>query len=394
MGRCWGFRRRALERGQGSIEYIGLAAIVAVCLAVGLHLNGALSWVIYDSTDDAMSKGLCLLFADADCEQTTQSPTDGQTSADEEPEEDYEGPPWLDPSLTPLEAATWGDYVALGDSYSSGEGGSDYEDDSDTVHLSVGCGASIAGENCEEPEWNTCHRSEAAYGQQLAEGIDFEGDFTFAACSGAVTDDFTEANEDQAGEDAQLDHVDEDTSLITLSVGGNDAHFSSVVKDCVLAGVDPDKSCGDSADETREDIDEIKDDLVDLLEEAREKAPNARIIVVGYPRFFPDPPSGGDGSPGIDTADQQYLNEMARYANDVIADAVEEAGGTKGGFEFVDTYDAFEGCEIGTDDGCMNSLEVGSFNGVPPASEASFHPNDKGHEKLAELIEQQIREGQ
>src|SRR5690606_3830882 len=112
----------------------------------------------------------------------------------------------------------------------------------------------------------------------------------FAACSGAVIDHFTEPRGDQKGEKAQLDHVDETTRLVTLQVGGNDAGFADVVTDCVIAGVNPASHCSEDRDETHAKVEAIGDDLTDLLEATRKKAPNARIILVGYPRLFPDPP--------------------------------------------------------------------------------------------------------
>lgn len=384
MRRYMRFRRRCSESGQGSVEYIAMGLVVAVAMSFGLHLTGALTPLLQHGTASGLEKAICILFGDDGCERAgTEDPGN---------DDDFAGPPWQDPSLPPGDQATWGDYVALGDSYSSGEGGSEFEDGTDDLDL--GCDIDWTSIDCGTgPEKNTCHRSTNAYGQLVSRGTDFEGDTRFAACSGAVIDDFTEPREDQYGEDPQLDNVDEDTSLITLSVGGNDAHFADVIEDCVKAGIDPTSHCSEDKEETKEGVDAVEDDLTALLKETRKKAPNARIVLVGYPRLFPDPPSDGDGNLDIDSVDQEYLNEMARRLGDVMAQAVENAGGSANGIEFVDAYDAFEGCEIGTDDSCMNGLKFGTIDGKPPVSAGSFHPNDRGHERLAELVERQIKEG-
>src|SRR3954468_17602736 len=62
-------------------------------------------------------------------------------------------------------------YVALGDSYSSGEGNRGYVPPTDTPA-------------------NKCHRSPHAYGVRLQHDVPTLGRLVFHACSGAVTDDF------------------------------------------------------------------------------------------------------------------------------------------------------------------------------------------------------------
>ena len=322
-------------------------------------------------------------------------------------------PTWQDPERTPEEAATSGDYVALGDSFSSGEGGSDYEDGTDEdreAEEELFYQQQEQGPTypyppiTEDPYSNMCHRSTGAYGQQVADEFDFGGEFTFRACSGAVINDFYETRSDRfpdepwKGNDdeaAQQDYVDEDTTLITFSIGGNDAHFAEILKGCIGAGLNPFDTCSD--DDEREEVHEAIGDvgprLVELLRRMREQAPNARIIVVGYPRFFPTENLGewSDGTQ-IDDEDKQFINEETRYMNEVMQAAIDEVGGPGAGFEFVNVYDAFEGCEIGTDDPCMNNLQNG-FGDGKPVDNGSYHPNDLGHDRLADLVNAQIREG-
>lgn len=151
-------------------------------------------------------------------------------------------PTYRDPSLTPVQKATKGNYVALGDSYSSGEGGLEYEADTDIDKESLEQ-RYFEGTSDSDPYSNMCHRSTKAYGQRVATKYDFTGvRFTFRACSGALLDDFStkksEADTNKPwrgndGEDAQEDYVDEDTTLITFSIGGNDADFVGTLQACI-----------------------------------------------------------------------------------------------------------------------------------------------------------------
>ena len=112
-----------------------------------------------------------------------------------------------------------GAYVALGDSYSSGEGAGNYY--ADTL----------------APKGDGCDRSMNAYPQLLANelGYPLDGfvskDAPFAACSGAKIAAITRPS--QKDPVPQIEHVHKDDSLITISIGGNDVDFAPVLKDCL-----------------------------------------------------------------------------------------------------------------------------------------------------------------
>jgi hypothetical protein len=113
--------------------------------------------------------------------------------------------------LTPAPAT----YVALGDSYSSGEGLPSYYSDSNST-----------------PTFDTCHRSPHAYGP-LIDAQKKLGPMIFKACSGAVTDDFFVANPANPSELAQLSDIPSSARTITLTIGGNDAGFTNVLAHCI-----------------------------------------------------------------------------------------------------------------------------------------------------------------
>lgn len=327
-------------------------------------------------------------------------------------------PTYADTSLVPLDRALSGRYDALGDSFSSGEGGSKYLKGTDTnreseeeyywaTHDTNGKRTEpyqpfqpVVDEN---PYSNTCHRSTNAYPQRVNASFAFQGGYTFAACSGAVTADFTRPNgydpdNPAAGNDGevpQLDNLDTNTSLVTFSIGGNDAQFSNTLSGCILAGINPFDSCTDR-DEKRAVDDNINtaiSRLDKLLPLVRERAPNARILVVGYPRFFPEKRRGAwDDGTQIDPDDITFINAKIKQMDARIADLVSQRGGTANGFEYVDAYDAFKGCEIGTGNPCMNNIKV-RFSGGNFDKNGSYHPNDRGQERLAAAVEKQVTNG-
>src|SRR2546430_567935 len=89
-------------------------------------------------------------------------------------------------------------YTALGDSYSSGVGSRTYYADS-----------------------GSCYRSPLAYPVLTAGRVG--ANLTFAACSGARVADV---------QNNQLGSLSAGTSLVTITIGGNDAGFVSVIQSC------------------------------------------------------------------------------------------------------------------------------------------------------------------
>mgnify|MGYP001409540159 CR=1 FL=1 len=272
--------------------------------------------------------------------------------------------------LTPVEAATQGTYVALGDSYSSG----------------LGAEATAADQNPLE----RCQRTSRAYYHQVARSFPFKGS-AFWACSGATTRTFLTG---KSGEPSQLTRIDANTSLITLSIGGNDVGFSKVLAGCVLK-LPFSRSCSDQGRDVATRMAELRRSLPDLYAKINARAPRARVLVLGYPRAFSE--VEGAAGDNISVADQQWLNARARDLNELIRQTVAEADqriadtGGAGSIEFVDAYNAFAGHEVGSSDPYMNGLAV-SLSALA-AEPRSFHPTVRGHEALARLFVAQVTKG-
>jgi lysophospholipase L1-like esterase len=231
----------------------------------------------------------------------------------------------------PAPAAAAERYVALGDSYSSGTGTRDYRLDP------------------------RCERGRFAYPALVAArrpGIEL----AFVACGGATTGDVLAT---------QVGSVDAATRWVTITVGGNDLGFSSVVKTCAEPR---------SGDSCRRKIDRaqrlIRDDLaakVDGVYRAlRMRAPSANIIVLGYPHLF----TRQDCNAGTFFTKHELdrLNETADQLRDKLRERVTAAGP---GFSFVDAIPAFRGHEV-----CSRSEWL---NGLSNPTGDSYHPNRVGH---------------
>lgn len=225
--------------------------------------------------------------------------------------------------------AAGGNYVALGDSYSSGTGTRTYISD---------------GTNCQ--------RSVHAYPSLDAAALGLS--LTFRACSGATVADVTTA---------QLSALNTSTNFVTISVGGNDAGFADVLTECALPGWM--SNCNRAIDQAQSIINNVLPGrLSTLYASIRAKAPNAKVIVVGYPRIF----MGEDCNAftWFSPAEQSRLNYTADLLNSRTSSAARARG-----FSFVNPTSRFIGHAVCDDAEWINGLSY-------PISE-SFHPNVAGH---------------
>ncbi|NKZ05147.1 SGNH/GDSL hydrolase family protein [Actinomadura latina] len=272
---------------------------------------------------------------------------------------------------TPLEAATRGSYVALGDSYSAG----------------VGAEATPADHN----PLDRCHRTSKAYYHDVAQTFRFAKGTSFWACSGATTDDVLDG---RGGEPPQIGRIGRDTSLVTLSIGGNDVGFSKVLAGCVVR-LPWSKGCTGQGEEIAGKMSDLRQDLPGLLGKIAARAPYARVIVMGYPKAFSEV-SGVDGD-NITVPDQRWLNARAYALGQLIRQSAAEADARKaathapGSVEFIDAYSAFAGHEVGSRNAYMNGLTVNLS--ALEAEPRSYHPTIAGQHALAQLFIAQIKKG-
>jgi len=233
-------------------------------------------------------------------------------------------------------AAALPQYVALGDSYSSGVG---------------------TGSYYEEP--GECYRSSKAYGPKVATSKGYT--LSFQACAGAKT---TDVNEKQLGT------LSATTSRVTISIGGNDAGFGTVILTCA--------SNASACPAAIAEADEFgKTKLPKLLEttykDISTKATTAKVIVLAYPKLFTKEGTTC-GMNALTSANEKKLNETAELLDGVIKERAEAAK-----FTYVNPTSAFESHEV-----CSTTPWLDGQ--VEPLFE-SFHPNVAGQSEFTTLIE-------
>jgi lysophospholipase L1-like esterase len=257
--------------------------------------------------------------------------------------------------------------LALGDSYSSGQGAGDYDPGTD------GHG-------------NTCYRSDGAWPQQLARRLRLVR-LSPLACSGALAIDVTDGRTKGEAERqiSQISRIRNDPDVITLTIGGNDMRFADVLGDCVAGDCKP-KYARPSGDVLEERLARLARHLPDVYRAIRRAAPDARVIVADYPRIFPksneDHPLGNCSAGSRISADEAgYLNTVTENLDAAIGRAASEAG-----VEFVDVLEAFDGKELR----CEGPSFMNRLGLRPNRFPASYHPNDAGYQRLAAVIATQL----
>lgn len=371
-----GWLRRLDERGAGSLEYAGAVMLVGVVVGTALVAAGT-----NDLLGPRVAHKLCQAYAtlpgaSAECVAPEQVVADG-----EEPPATQEEIPYKDRRWT-YDDVTSGPMVFVGDSYGSGEGAGDYTEESDR-------GPSWWDNlwNKDVPE-NRCHRSANAWGVGIGDAH-WPGNYSFEACSGAVTDDVENDNHDgNDGEGPQGEVVDEDTSMIFVSMGGNDMGFGEVLTDCNQLhggmedcqahwdGVDPDDPQGRTRMEVR--MADLEADLRAMYRHLREQsADGAHIVHMGYPPLFDEAYGGNFSTLSHDNA--MWANEKGELLNAMMARVAREEG-----VHFIDPSEAFDGHGVGSDDPWILSFGVGENRAFKPEA---FHPNAEGQAAMQELVE-------
>jgi cytoskeletal protein CcmA (bactofilin family) len=264
-------------------------------------------------------------------------------------------------------------YVALGDSYQSGEGTLDYI-----------AGTDIDGQN-------QCHRSDLAYPSLLVDQGVVNLDLDFRACSGAVVSTMLIPSSSTGApwDDgiAQVDALSTSTRLVTVGIIGNDLGFAKTIEECITLNVTTMKTCqnemGTALDAKLTSLESgpLKTRLIELYRLIRAKAPFARILAVSYPKFFPEYDNEKNCGFVYRTSDQLWMNAATKRADKAIGVAAATAG-----FEYVNMYDSNDGFEMCTTLESMNGI-VGHLLDV---QSESYHPNKLGHELMARVIELQL----
>ena len=318
------------------------------------------------------------------------------------------------------------EYVALGDSFSSGEGNPSYDQGTDVPT-------------------DQCHRSPKAYPHLLAEttGEWSLGPNDFVACSGSLRQNVVYGQTSQTfREGTQLNKLNSSTGKVTISIGGNDVDFPSVLEDCLYGvnssfAVHGSRDCADKVftgdnstqgmtlvEYERQLVSKLGEDvpcttprgdpsaqcsgpvpsLAHLYELIQQHAPHASIYVLLYPHLFNDEPGPhqcdiygfGYGRVGshifISQANQRFINAGVDQLDTEIISHVEEARAAGVNVTYIDPRlrfdDGGQGHGVCSDHPWINGLHL-HFDGQPAPE--SFHPNAAGQAAFADAIQHDLR---
>ena len=267
-------------------------------------------------------------------------------------------------SLAPAPAGAQagpGSYVALGDSFTAGP-------------LIPNQLASPLG--CLRSDRNYPHVFAPASGQPVLRDV---------SCSGADTDDmFTAQGVTPGPNPPQLDALDATTRLVSLGIGGNDIGFSGIIEDCatVLPWETPcrDQYLAGGLDQISARIAQTAPKVDAVLDAIRARAPQARILVVGYPTILPDRGSGCWPRMPIGWNDVPYLRAKHRELNAMLAAQAAGNGAT-----YVDVYTP----SIGRD-ACRSSSARWVEPIIPGNAAAPVHPNARGMAGMAAVLDAHV----
>lgn len=306
------------------------------------------------------------------------------------------------------------DYLALGDSYSSGEG-----------DFSIGGSHDNFMPHTDKlgPPRELCHLSKTSYPYLLRDAYAIDSDkMKSVACSGAKTIDVVASLGDYQGQGDRLADVDNIESyrsaainefipgripqiefvrkykprVISVGIGGNDAGFADELLKCVK---DPLEECAVAANlnNAREQVGQgIMNNfskLTALYRELREASPESIIYAIGYPQFIKDAASPCllNGA-FVSQSERHFISEAVKQMNAVIQNAAVAQG-----VQYIDIEDSLVGgrlCE-GVTKNYVTGVRSQFYQSIYNEDLRTFlyHPNADGHQKIADRIRIEIGEG-
>jgi len=301
-------------------------------------------------------------------------------------------------------------YLALGDSFTSGEGETD-----DQYYL--------AGTNA---DFEKCHNSTRSYPYLIADRLSINARSRSIACSGATMDDIlgnndyywgqgkrlgvgglglsfsekgafqlTAIDEYLPGRNKQLEFVKKyQPGVVTIGIGGNDAGFMDKLQACLTPGTCEWAATAEGREKSAVEIKNLFDKLVQTYTAIGSAAPYSRIFAMGYPRIIDETGDCDTVTDALLDADEKtFMNAGIEYLNAVIKSAAYRAG-----IKYVDNYNSFGGTVLcGTEPSSMNGIRfgedispIGSIDWFKAIGQESFHPTPIGHVNLASSFLEQI----
>ncbi len=247
-------------------------------------------------------------------------------------------------------------YVALGDSYSSGEGAPPYLHDA------------------ADPA--SCQRSTGGWAARLAKDVDTVVAFTQRACSSATTA-FMTGPWASRNLPAQIPASPDPTvTLVTFTIGGNDLGFGGIVADCYLLDCSAVPANGLFTTGLGQLLEHLSTSVYPAL---RQAYPNARIVQVGYPRLTPAVGRPVQGCAWLTAKEQAAGALIVAELDDTIRAASRRSlrpGGAK--VQFVNATNALRGHELCSASPWIQPVTIGGA--------AAAHPTAAGQQAIEHAV--------
>jgi lysophospholipase L1-like esterase len=210
--------------------------------------------------------------------------------------------------------------------------------------------------------------------------------FTDASCSSATTVDMTQSQSLEGGLQTappQFNALKSTDALVTLGIGGNDAGLISVAEECAKLDIThpTGTACKNhytsgGSDPNVAAINATGPKVAAVIQGIHAKAPNAEVMVVGYPDGLPTNGSSCWPLVPISAGDITYFNSLETSLNTVLRTT---AGSN--GAKYVDTFTS----SIGHD--ACKAPGTAWVNGIIPTSPAfPLHPNQTGEQNMANQV--------
>ncbi len=234
-----------------------------------------------------------------------------------------------------------------------------------------------------------CQRSASDYPYLVAAVLGASARLTNVSCLGATTRDLSQAQHTSGpANPAQLDALSAADRLVTVQIGGDDIGFSGIATTCGelsltnLTG-DPCRQhyTKGGPDQLAQAVTQAAPEVAAALATIRQRAPHARLLVVGYPDILPVRGNGCWPEVTVARGDLPYLRGVETGLNAMLKAQAARAGAT-----FVDTYTPSVG-----HDACQRAGTKWMEGLIPTSAALPLHPNALGEAAMAREIEAALR---
>jgi GDSL-like Lipase/Acylhydrolase family len=256
-------------------------------------------------------------------------------------------------AAAPASAADW---VGLGDSYAAGP---------------LIPNQSLSPLGCLRSDHNFAHLASKQLGYSLAD----------ASCSGAKTDDMTQAQSTNAGTNPpQFNALTPGAKVVSLQIGGNDIGFTEIIENC--ATYNPfghpcqDHYVVNGDDQIADRINAAAPKVAAVIQGIHQRSPTARVLLVNYAAVLPETGSGCFPQMPLAYQDVPYLRAKEQQLNGMLAT---QAGANSA--RLVDDYTASIG-----HDACKGPTTRWVEPLVPTNPAAPVHPNARGEAGIAGVV--------